>query len=98
MSAERLSIRKIREILRLCLDQRLSHRRAAASVKASSSTISDTLGRAKVAGLGWPLPEDLDDGRLEAMLYPPPAPSRQPRAVPDWSQIYKERVKSPVVH
>ncbi len=83
-------MRKIREILRLCLGQRLSHRKAAASVKASSSTISDTLGRAKVAGLGWPLPEDFDDGRLEAMLYPPPALSKQSRAVPDWSQIHKE--------
>lgn len=90
MPAERLSMRKIREILRLCLGQGLSHRKAAASVKASSSTISDTLGRAKVAGVGWPLPEDLDDGRLEALLYPPPAPSQEPRAVPDWGEIHKE--------
>ncbi len=56
----------------------------------ASSTVSDYLSRLSAAGLGWPLPEDLDDGRLEAMLYPPPAPSKQPRAVPDWSQIHKE--------
>jgi transposase len=83
-------MRKIREILRLCLRDRLSHRNAAISVRVSPSTVSDTLGRAKVAGLEWPLPEDLDDGRLEALLYPPPAPSQEPRAVPDWSEVHKE--------
>lgn len=90
MPAERLSMRKIREILRLCLEDGLSRRNAGASVRVSPSTVSDTLGRAKVVGLGWPLPEDLDDARLEDLLYPSPDPSSQPRAVPDWDQVLRE--------
>ena len=83
-------MRKIREILRLCRGEGLSHRKAAASVKASPATVSDTLGRAKVAGVGWPLPEGLDDAQLEALLYPPPALSGEPRAVPDWDRVHRE--------
>ena len=33
--------------------------------------------RAREAGVSWPLPDELDDGRLEAALYPPTPPSRQ---------------------
>jgi len=32
--------------------------------------VSDYLGRARVAGLGWPLPEGMDEERLDALLFP----------------------------
>ena len=66
MPAERLSMRKVREILRLKA-LRLSAREIACSLKVPRSTVSDHLLRAKAAGIAWPLPEDLDDVALETL-------------------------------
>jgi len=72
--AERLSMRKIREILRLRRAKKLGQREVANSVGVSPAT---------VAGLSWPLPEMLDDEALESLLYPPPsAIAEHPRAMP----------------
>ena len=49
------------------------------------------LSRARLARLGWPLPEGLDDAQLEVLLYPLPpdvAPERRP--VPDWAAVHRE--------
>lgn len=57
----------------------------------SQGAIHGTLARARGAGLGWPLPDGLDDTQLEALLYPPAsqvAPERRP--VPDWSAVHRE--------
>jgi transposase len=53
--------------------------------------VNTCLNRARLAGLGWPLPDGLDDVQLEARLYPPPpviAPERRP--VPDWAVVHRE--------
>jgi transposase len=46
---------------------------------------------AERAGLGWPLPEGMDDGQLEARLFaraePPPAANRP---LPDWRAVHRE--------
>ncbi len=83
-------MRKIREILRLRWDRGLSVRQVARSVSAAPGTISNCLSRAELAGLSWPLAEDLDDGALEALLYPPTPHSTQARFTPDWSTIHRE--------
>ncbi len=90
MPAKRLSMRKIREMLRLCWSERLSYRAAGASVGCSPTTVSGCVQRAEAAGLSWPLDEELDDGTLEALLYPPPEPSCRARAEPDWVQVHRE--------
>jgi len=59
MSAERLSMRRIREVLRLKFEGR-SVREIARSVQISRPTVADYLRRAKVGGVSWPLPEELD--------------------------------------
>ena len=90
MPAERLSMRKIREVLRLRA-QGLSDRKIARSVNVSRTAVRRMRERAEEAGVGWPLPEELADSALEALLYPPiPHPSIQPRAVPQWSYIHQE--------
>ena len=44
-----------------------------------------------MAGLGWPLPEGLDDAQLEALLYPPaPQGATEQRPVPDWAVVHRE--------
>jgi transposase len=47
--------------------------------------------RAAAAGLGWPLPEEVEDHELETRLYRRPAPpqaSRRPQ--PDWAEVHRE--------
>lgn len=90
MPAKRLSMRKIREILRLHNERRLSNRAIARSIAASPATVSDCLLRAKVAGLVWPLAPELDDTELENLLYPLDGAGRAPRAAPDFETIHKE--------
>jgi transposase len=47
------------------------------------------VGRAGRAGLGWPLPPELDDAALEARLFVLAAPGRE-RASPDLVGIHQE--------
>ena len=61
MPGERLSMRKIRELLRLRWEQHLPQRVIANSLRLSQASVSDYLSRARRAGLTWPLPDALDD-------------------------------------
>ena len=91
MPAKRLSMRKIKDVLRLCWGQGLSKRKAAGSCGVSRPAVDEYLRRAEVAGLCWPLPAGLDDGALERLLFPPPpALPAGERGVPDWSDIHQE--------
>lgn len=87
----RSAMRKIREILRLVIGEGHSVRQTAAATRVPASTVADQLARARRAGLGWPLPADLDDARLEARLFGPVAPPRDPgRPRPDWPTVHRE--------
>lgn len=92
MPAHRMTMRKTREILRLRLGEKLAVRRIGLSVRCSPATVCDCLLRAKVAGLTWPLAEELDDEALEALLYPPAQP-KQERPEPDYAAMYRELSK-----
>ena len=70
MAREMLSMRKLSEVLRLSLDRKISVRQIARSCCLARSTVSDYLGRARAAGLDWPLPERLDEDGLERLLFP----------------------------
>ena len=84
-------MRKVREVLRLKWGMGLSGRKIADSLNVGRESVKNYTGRAKVAGLSWPLPEDLGDVELEAMLYPLEAGQKvDDRAVPDWSEVHKE--------
>jgi len=89
MPAERLSMRKIREVLRLD-SLGVSRRQIGRCVGVNHGTVSDYLGRAKVAGLSWPLPEDLDDGELEKRLFVPREENRKGRPPPDLPRVHLE--------
>lgn len=89
MSRKRLSMRKIREVLRLLWGQGRSAREVATSCGLARSTVREYERRALEADLSWPLP-DVDDATLEKMLFPPP-PDVGPddRPVPDWNEVDK---------
>ena len=63
-------MRKIREVWRLKQDGKLSNRAIARSCKLARSTVAEYVIRAQAAGLSWPLPEELDDEKLEKLLFP----------------------------
>ena len=90
MPRPRIAMRKIREVLRLALGEELSRRKASAASGVPLTTVNDYLGRAASAGLKWPLPGDLDDAGLEALLYPPVAASVVTRPAPDWQRVHTE--------
>lgn len=83
-------MRQLREILRLKYEKGLSHRGIARACSVGLGTVGDYVGRAKRAGLGWPLPEGLDEAALEAMLFPPPPPPGAPRPLPDCAWVHRE--------
>ncbi len=91
MPAKRLSMRKIKEILRLKWGNGLSNRQIAKVCSISRPTVSEYLRRATEAGLAWPLPADLNEEQLERRLFPPqPGLPAQARGIPDWKQIHND--------
>ena len=97
MANVRLSMRKIREILRLCWHQNLSTRQAAASCGIGQATVVEYLARAKKAGLSWPLPEGLDEATLEHRLFAYPLPPDTTRRnIPSYEYLHTELRKKHV--
>ena len=89
MPVPRLSMRKIREVLRLKHDRGLSHRAVAHACAIGVGTVTLYLQRAPDCGVGWPVPPELDDTALEARLFPRAAPVRD-RTRPDCAEIHRE--------
>jgi len=91
MPALRLSMRKIKEVLRLKFETDLSHRRIARCCHISRPAVKAYLIRFKEAGLSWPAAAELDDTALEHKLYPPvPILPATERTAPDWSYVHRE--------
>ena len=94
MAREPLSMRQIKELLRLKHEHGLSVREIARSSGLPVSTVGDYLKRAQTAGLSWPLPEGLAEeqliekllgkGAVQAETNPPA------KALPDWKAIHQE--------
>ncbi|MDZ7684261.1 MAG: IS21 family transposase [Gammaproteobacteria bacterium] len=92
MAARRMTMRKIREILRLRWSAGLSIRQIQASTKASVGAIQKLLARAHAHGLSWPLPASLDDDvALASLLYPGTDSRASDRhEMPDWAALHQE--------
>ncbi len=87
---QRLSMRKIREALRLRSDG-LSGRQVAQSLSLGRATVSEYFRRCDVAGLSWPLPDNLSDADLELRLFPHQAgASARSIPQPDWAYVHAE--------
>jgi len=96
MAAERLSMRMLREVLRLYLALGMAIRAIARSCNLSPSTVSGYVGRARVAKLSWPLPPELDDEALTRVLFPDEHQPQASRPEPDWTRIHLELRKKHV--
>jgi transposase len=96
MSQERLTMRKIKEILRLKHEAGLSNRAIAGACKISNSTVGEYLRRAETAGVGWPLGE-LSEDELYQKLFRERTPlPEKARPLPDWEEVRKELRKKGV--
>ena len=97
MANKRLSMRKIKEILRLCWHEGLSARQAARSCSVAKGTVSNVVDRARKAGLSWPIPEDLDEAALENRLFPSSIPLEvERRNMPSFEYIRTELTRKHV--
>ena len=91
MTQERLSLRKIREILRLKDELGLTDRAIARACQVSNSTVGEYIRRARKAGLHWPVPEEVSEGELYRRLFPEEAePKVVQRPVPNWEEIHRD--------
>jgi len=97
MAAERLSMRTIKEVLRLKWEKKFPNEHVSQSCNIARSTVREYTERAQSAGLSWPLAPDLDDGQLEALLYPStPTDTGETRSFPDMEYIRKELTRKSV--
>lgn len=96
----RLSMRKIKETLRLKFDCELSNRGIGRSCSISHSTVGDYLSRFEQGGLSWPLPPEMDELSLERKLFPLDSMVRVSgnvlRNEPDWKSVHEELRKKGV--
>jgi transposase len=91
MPAQRLSMRQVREVLRLKHVAGHSERRIAAAIGISRYTVAEYLRRAAVVGITWPVPAELNDESVETRLFSPPfAAQENPRPQPDWPRLHAE--------
>ena len=89
MPNRRILMRQIKEILRLKYEAKLSHEKIARACSLSKGAIGKYVSLAKVKGLLWPLPDDMNEGQLEACLFrTQAAPSQYTR--PDYPKIHQE--------
>ena len=97
MTAERLPMRKLREVLRLKYEHQLPQRAIARACGIGNGTVTLYLQRAAAAGLTWPLPDEWDDAALEGRLFQRPAGvAGRERHLPDWP-TFNQELKKPGV-
>jgi len=85
-------MRKLREVLRLKYERKLSGRDIARALGIGKGTVSRYLYRAQAAKLTtWPLPPELDeDAALTALLFPDEGKVVVGRPEPDWAHVHTE--------
>ena len=91
MAAKRLTMRNLKEIIRLGIGANLSLRQIHVSTKVGIGTVQRTLSKARELKLTWPLPPELSDSKLEALIYP--NERQAPSAIshtPNWNEVHLE--------
>ena len=70
MPTARMSLRMIKDVIRLKWGAQLSHERMAAALGVSKGAGAKYVGLAEAAGLDWETVKDWEESRLEARLLP----------------------------
>ena len=90
MARRPISMRKTREILRLKHEVGLTNHQIAASLHLSHVCVGKYLRRARQAGVGWPIPETLDDEQLQQRLRATPPVGEPRRYLPPMAEVHRE--------
>ncbi len=91
MPTQRISMRKLREVLRLRLHADLSMRQIRDSLKLSLGAIQKVTRKAEEMKLDWQAIEQLDDQQLAAQFYPESdTRSSHQFQLPDWVETHQE--------
>src|SRR2546429_5343726 len=86
-----MSMRKIKEVLRLRFELQLGQREIARACSISQGAVHNYLKKAAGAGIGWPLPEDWDEKCIEEPLFGDRHPiDRRQRALPDFPALHEQ--------
>ena len=87
-------MRKLREVLRLRFELKLGYQQIGRSCSIGVSTVQKYLKRAEAAGVTWPLPEDWDEARVDAVVFPRRqttiAEHNPARTPPDFAAIHEQ--------
>lgn len=89
MPKQQLSLRMIKDILRLKWHAQLSHERVAATLKISKGVVAKYMSLASAAGLDWDTVQHWSEQQLSTALQPRSA-TASPVVVPDWGCIHRE--------
>lgn len=92
MPAKRLSMRKLKEVLRLHFEHDFSNRAISRACSISPTTVAAYITRFVRSGMSWPLSEELDEPTLHRKLFPEPEPAQSPakRQMPDMKYLHRE--------
>src|SRR5258708_21435570 len=91
MTRMRMSMRKIREVLRLTHELGLSVREVREATGIGKTAVSEYVRRAKVVGITWPIPPEIGDAALERLLFTPAGFHQgSTKRLPDWSNVHEE--------
>jgi transposase len=92
-----MSMRKVREVLRLKYESGRSHAEIAASVGIGESTVGDYLARARRVGLAWETARELGEVELESKLFRDGGRNEPPARVPvDFAWVHRELARPSV--
>ena len=90
MSRKGLSMRTVREILRLRLGVGLSADNVAKSCKISKATVLQYEKRFIESGMSWPVPDDMDDTALKRIVRKPREKGKPRHELPDMTHLIEE--------
>ena len=81
MAGMRVSMRKVREVLRLTHELGLSVRQVRTATGVGKTSVNEYVARAKVIGITWPIPPEISDAELERRLSHQPVSTTARRAL-----------------
>src|SRR5450631_3338258 len=91
MARMRMSMRKIREVLRLTHELGLSVRQVREATGVGKTAVSEYVSRARVIGITWPIPPEITDAELERRLFTPAGfHEGSTKPLPDWTKVHEE--------
>src|ERR1700687_3284319 len=88
MAGMRMSMRKIREVLRLTHELGLTVRQVREATGVGKTAVCEYVRRAKVVGMTWPIPPEIGDAELERLLF---RRLRVQHSPPDWQRECRDR-------